>query len=353
MFEITMMPARQGDCLWIEYGDENQPSIILIDGGMRETAAAIREQVLLRKKDEQDLHIELLVVTHIDIDHINGIIELLKDPDFPVTFGDIWFNGRPQMEQAYSDILGINQGDELSTLLEAWSLPWNEEFSGAPIYLNGEGDVHLTTLPGGMNCYVIGPPAGQLKRLADDWLDIIDGVEPSDNEPDDILGRDDTWPAEWKDSSKKDGSVTNASSISLALEYEGRWALLPGDAFADDILDGVNSLAETTGTEIPEFSVFKLSHHCSVKNISEELIQSVPADQYLISTDGTTHKHPDNQALLRLIKWSGRRPYFAFNYSIEKTRWWLENKDALPMEYQQYDAEGPYLESNGWLTVKV
>ena len=33
MLRIEMLPANQGDCLWIEYGDPKKPRQILIDGG--------------------------------------------------------------------------------------------------------------------------------------------------------------------------------------------------------------------------------------------------------------------------------------------------------------------------------
>jgi glyoxylase-like metal-dependent hydrolase (beta-lactamase superfamily II) len=33
------------------------------------------------------------VVSHIDADHIGGVIELLEDTALGVSFGDIWFNG--------------------------------------------------------------------------------------------------------------------------------------------------------------------------------------------------------------------------------------------------------------------
>jgi hypothetical protein len=35
IFRIDMLPGREGDCLWIEYGDEDRPRRILIDGGRK------------------------------------------------------------------------------------------------------------------------------------------------------------------------------------------------------------------------------------------------------------------------------------------------------------------------------
>ena len=33
LFRVEMLPARQGDCLWIEWGDAQHPYRALIDAG--------------------------------------------------------------------------------------------------------------------------------------------------------------------------------------------------------------------------------------------------------------------------------------------------------------------------------
>ena len=32
-FTLEMLPARHGDCLWLEYGDDEGTSRIVVDGG--------------------------------------------------------------------------------------------------------------------------------------------------------------------------------------------------------------------------------------------------------------------------------------------------------------------------------
>src|SRR5688572_14613920 len=84
MYTIEMLPASLGDCLWIEYGDEHTPHRILIDGGTVGTIDAIRAKICSVAKREGRCHLELVVVTHIDADHIEGIIKLLGEPSLPV-----------------------------------------------------------------------------------------------------------------------------------------------------------------------------------------------------------------------------------------------------------------------------
>ena len=45
MFSIEMFPAYIGDALWVEYGDADRPSRVLIDGGLVGTAGKLRERI--------------------------------------------------------------------------------------------------------------------------------------------------------------------------------------------------------------------------------------------------------------------------------------------------------------------
>jgi len=91
MFAIDMLPAEHGDCVWIEYGPADNPRRILIDGGTSGTFRTLRTGIAALPAAQR--RFELLVVSHIDADHIGGAIELLEGTALGVSFGDIWFNG--------------------------------------------------------------------------------------------------------------------------------------------------------------------------------------------------------------------------------------------------------------------
>ena len=80
MLTLQMLPATCGDCLWLEYGTGAAKRVVIIDGGLTETATTLRQRIekARRERGIATLEVELLVVTHIDNDHILGIIELLK-----------------------------------------------------------------------------------------------------------------------------------------------------------------------------------------------------------------------------------------------------------------------------------
>ena len=99
MLKLQMLPAGCGDCLWLEYGKGAAKRYVIIDGGLTDTATALRQRIdkARRERGVDTLDIELLVVTHIDNDHILGIIDLLKEETPGLRVKDIWFNGRPQL----------------------------------------------------------------------------------------------------------------------------------------------------------------------------------------------------------------------------------------------------------------
>src|SRR5437867_4466327 len=97
---VEALPASRGDALWIECRRAGQrPWRLLVDGGMPETVGTLRERVLALPPDERV--VDVVVVSHIDSDHIGGLLALLTaTQELGVSFGDVWFNGLPQLPEA-------------------------------------------------------------------------------------------------------------------------------------------------------------------------------------------------------------------------------------------------------------
>ena len=87
LFSLELLPAKDGECLWIEYGDPGNPSRILIDAGR----AGTHKEVLRRiESAAAPVHFELIVITHVDLDNIGGVLKLLagkKPPSRRATSG--------------------------------------------------------------------------------------------------------------------------------------------------------------------------------------------------------------------------------------------------------------------------
>ena len=95
MFTIDVLPAERGDCLWLTYGTPDDQHHLLMDAGPQETIPTLVPEL------ERRIHalpgrtnrVELFIITHIDADHIQGVISLLSGPGRVGLFRDIWLNG--------------------------------------------------------------------------------------------------------------------------------------------------------------------------------------------------------------------------------------------------------------------
>ena len=77
---IDTLQANDGDCLLLHYARSGAPTLrILVDGGSR----GIYRQVLRPRIDQLrhggDLDLRMALVSHIDLDHITGILDLFRD----------------------------------------------------------------------------------------------------------------------------------------------------------------------------------------------------------------------------------------------------------------------------------
>ena len=78
------LPAFKGDCFLIHGGSDDEPVLILVDGGPKGTYEDHLRPRLMELRDERGLdesaadH-DLVVVSHFDDDHINGIIAVSGD----------------------------------------------------------------------------------------------------------------------------------------------------------------------------------------------------------------------------------------------------------------------------------
>jgi beta-lactamase superfamily II metal-dependent hydrolase len=366
MFTLQMLPAERGDCLWLEYG--SPPRYVVVDGGLKQTASALldRMEEARRLRATAELEIELLVVTHIDNDHIQGAIELLRRLPSWARIKDVWFNGRPQLvalatgpgpsvEDAEAHLLGPKEGDELSEMLEASACAWNKRapWNGGAILLPPSGRLPAITLDGGLVLTVLGPSRERLRRLWAVWSKARSGDDETEETAalaTDLLGRQDRWPPVWQDGESRDSSAANGSSIALLAEYAGQAVLLAGDAYAADLEEGISRLGAERGVVPGEFalSAFKLSHHGSHRNLTRSLLEQVRCSRYLISTDGSGHSHPDHQALLRVLRHSRSAPQLHFNYLADTTRRWRDSReDVLQRGFQDYETHYPVQAESG------
>ena len=290
---VTAFPAGCGDCLLIEWDGATGHHRLLIDGGMTSAlddglgryAAAL---------PEGHLAVDVAVVTHIDIDHIGGMINAFRD--HVVEAPSVWFNGLDEIRAADR---GSRQGDELSSIIpqEIRNLP----VKGGAIHVPADGPLPVFDLADGARCTVLGPTLERLEKLERNWSPNKRGA--ADDPVADLLQRmGDDIDRGGTRSFGSDRSVPNGSSIALLFEYGGTSLLLTGDAYAADLEKSIQRLLAERKAERLEVRLFKVAHHGSMGNVTDELLGLIDPETILICTDGTRFGHPDLETVDLLRK---------------------------------------------------
>src|SRR5690349_2411142 len=85
LFTLEAMKAAYGDSLLLHFGDVKSPLLAIIDGGPKGVYPSVlkpRLEALMKNKKRTDdgaLAVRLLMVSHIDDDHINGVLALANE----------------------------------------------------------------------------------------------------------------------------------------------------------------------------------------------------------------------------------------------------------------------------------
>jgi hypothetical protein len=333
IFTLEALEARQGDALLLHWGDPADPRLIVIDAGppgiyRRSVKPRLEELRSAREDPDEPLPIEILMVSHVDDDHIAGVLDLtaelvdLDEQQKPLpwdvltlwhnSFDDILGNQGEELLAALSAALGpvvtsgvvpaglpihreaalvlanVRQGRVLRQSAEQLSLLINDPFRH-PANLERPGLVragaeepNVVPMDDGLTLTVIGPTQDRLEALQQQW----------DEELPAILAKERAAQEEAAAAAFDDDSVPNLSSIVVLAEADGRKMLLTGDARGDFVLDSL----EATGLLEPggalELDLLKMPHHGSFHNVEEVFFRRLPAQHYVISANGQ-HGNPD------------------------------------------------------------
>jgi hypothetical protein len=277
------------------------------------------------------------VVTHIDADHITGVLALLEGDGVPARVGDVWFNG---WEHLPSDQLGAKQGERLSAAIKQRRLPWNEAFGGAAVMVPEAGPLPVRELPGGLRLTLLSPTRQALADLRPVWkaeveaAGLVPGAAAAKERPvrPDRLGDKPLDPEALAETPfVADESAANGSSIAFLAEYENRSVLLTGDAHSGILVDGLRRLAAVRGTSA--VGALKVPHHGSRYNVSKEVLGSIDCGRYLFSTNGSIYGHPDKAAIARIVT-AGPGSRLEFNYRTPIVEPWESRRLRRRFRYE-------------------
>lgn len=341
MFELTMFPASDGDCLLLTWGETGALHHMVIDGGRASAWPHLRSR--LEEIAEAGEEIDRLVLTHIDADHIEGLLKLTSDGALPAAPKQVWFNGLEQMTRLSPQ--GEKQGDAFSDELARLGWPLNTDFTNGTASMESAPADFVVA---GLRITMLSPDRQHLAAMATRWAEWRDGHGPKmasfgSREMPATLDID-----ALAAKGVEDREPPNGSSIAFIAEYDGKRVFLSGDAHPDALAAALQPLARAEGGRY-RIDLFKVSHHGSRKNTSPALARLLDCRQFAVSTNGSHHEHPDPEAIARLLKFApeGHRRIY-FNYRTPRTAPW---DDEGLMTQHDYDCRWPDTELPGLLKI--
>jgi len=326
-FTLEALPARYGDCLLLHYGDEAKPGLMLIDGGPGKVWEKFLEPRLqaLSAARGPGFKINLMMVSHIDDDHVVGLVAFTgawkaakqAGKAWPYPVREVWHNsferisnrkdinavtasvtasaGATSVDEIDLEEHGIENTDEaraglkvlasvakgkaLRDDLEALNVPTNTGFDGH-LVRPGAGPSVPYKLGAELTLHIAAPLAKQLQDLQEEFAQEL---------------KEDSALAAYTD-----GSVPNLSSIAALARFRDKTILLTGDARGDFLREGLKAEGLLDANGKLHVDIFKLPHHGSDRNIDIDFFQDVTADHYVASADGT-FINPDRPTLEMLI----------------------------------------------------
>jgi beta-lactamase superfamily II metal-dependent hydrolase len=311
VFSLEALQAMEGDALLLHYGSAAAPKLILIDGGPRGVYAATLKKRLAaigEQRQVDPLELRHAFVTHLDSDHISGVLDLAKDilqGTAPADCNSFWLNvadktllaqlppvtaaaldGAPT-PRILADEASIKDGLALMDAVGKLQAARNgvvpaSQGGVAPVLVADGAALPLDLGEPELSVSLVCPDLAHLRKLA----------------------------AEWQKTTKKtaaaqadyvDNSVFNLSSLVMVVEArhpDGRRArmLLTGDARGDHIIAGLQNAGLLDQQGHAHFDVLKVPHHGSDRNLHPEFFQAIQARHYVISANGR-FENPSTQAL--------------------------------------------------------
>ena len=333
-FTLEALQAKHGDALLLHWGDDR---LAVIDGGpsgVFRASVRPRLEAIQQERDVKTLPIRLLMVSHIDDDHIHGVLDMtryLADLDKekkprPWKIDTLWHN-------AFDDVVGnveplskalgaavapvangdpvpaglamdrysalvlasVPQGKQLRADARALKLPVNRPFKG--LVWAPAKEKRQVELDDGLTFTIVGPLEAQVKELQKDWDKKLAAMKKKKSAAE----------AQAIAAAFVDKSVYNLSSVVVLATRKKRTMLLTGDARGDYLLDGLRA-AKLMKNDTIHVDLLKVPHHGSDRNVDDDFFRRITADRYVISADGK-HDNPDPKMLRMLTTARGKDEY--------------------------------------------
>lgn len=358
--KIHFIKAMSGDSFLLEFIDGH---CVLIDCGYRSTYNT-ELKPLLHKLHDKGCRISLLVVTHMDEDHIGGALAFIEDNGDSrspkvIDVDNIWFNGifavcrnndflcnhlvdilskDSEQKNAFvmnellkligtgEGFISANHAMAFETLCKNNNYCLNVGSQNGLIMAGNKlsiGEINISVLSPStraVECFAkwvdrsLIASLGKNYRLAkDNFIEYIEKMviayakdeEGSSGNEFICAGKSDV--RNWIGTSTlAKMNEANRMSIVLEIEYDGKLLLFTGDSESEDWIERAR----------PQYDLVKLSHHGSTQP-NLKLLQCIKLKNIIISTNGRKN-HPENDILARMFMKGIKEVYFNYNLRQKK-----------------------------------
>jgi len=322
MSELYFLPALHGDAFFLHCQKGDEEGWIVLDGGPSGNAKFNPFIKLIETLPSRDL----MILTHHDDDHLAGIRAYIKkhkkDNPFPVK--QLWVNCARHFVFPEGGDLSANHASNLADVLkeiaETQPLQWRDYIT--------EGYVDETIKFADID--ILNPSQEILERFIPLYEE--KAGYPVEKKGSDLTAQRSNYDygicleelaqrEKQKPSEKNYGELVNMVSIAFIVRCDGLSGLMLGDCFPDQIVEALKRREFSKENKL-RLDFMKVAHHGSRNNISNELLDMIDCQNYIISTNGGAAQsyHPDREAMANIICHEGRdrskTVHLYFNYEL-------------------------------------
>lgn len=314
--KIKILKAFKGDSILLSFLDyESRQRNIVIDGGTCSTYFENKTRIngdlhdVIKTIRDNDQKIDLLILTHIDDDHIGGILKWFsKDKSAYGLIDKVWFNSGKTIAEYFQSkenkelelsleifddsFTSVKQGKVFEDYIEEHNI-WDKK-----IILKGNNE-ELN----GVKIQILSPTNIKLEKLLTEFKKPKHNYFTSGSESDWNISLSDFIKEENSNRYKfdEDDSVPNGSSIAFILTFNEKSYVFLGDSHPTDIIESLTDLGFSKENQLIS-ELLKVSHHGSCRNTNKELLEIIKTDHYIISSDGTSDNLPNKRTFARVAK---------------------------------------------------
>lgn len=250
--------------------------------------------------------VDMIIVTHIDSDHIGGLYDLLNDIKFRENLQYLIFN-EPSQEFLFHEHDPSNlRSAKQATLVSTFIRTKLKDLSHIKKFHTTNYESVLGNIINGFKITLLSPSEDTLEEPCKGWKSNCLPNNLRSAEKNDFKSSIETLS---RIPFVKDTSLTNKSSIAFILDYEMKSYLFLGDAHIDEVNKELLNLKQTEQHDL-KFEFVKLSHHGSKHNINSDFINLIMTNNYIICRNkksSTSFTLPDRESIAKIVFFTRER----------------------------------------------